>query len=154
MPVNVSRFALGDLVTELLTGLEPIIVRSGLTVAAEVPRELAPIDSDRQKVKQILLNLVSNAIKFTRQGWVRISVLQPDGRTAITVTDSGVGIAPEHHDRVFDPFWQADGSPSRTQGGTGLGLPICRKLAGLLGGEVTLASAVGEGAAFTLQLPR
>jgi signal transduction histidine kinase len=105
-------------------------------------------------VKQILSNLVSNAIKFTTRGSVRSFATQLDGATAITVADSGVGIAADHHARVFDPFWQAESSPSRAPGGTGLGLEICHRLATLLGGEISLKSALGEGSAFTLHLPR
>jgi signal transduction histidine kinase len=84
---------------------------------------------------------------------VRVSAAQADGSTSITVADSGLGIAAEHHERVFDHFWQVDGSPARAAPGTGLGLAICRRLADLLGGKIRLESELGRGAAFTLVLP-
>jgi signal transduction histidine kinase len=111
--------------------------------------------SDRQKVKQVLVNLLSNALKFTHQGGIEIGVdFDPSSRTAsITVKDSGIGIAPEHHDRIFEDFRQVDDSPSRQYGGTGLGLAICRRLANALGGRITLDSTLGEGSLFTLTIP-
>jgi PAS domain S-box-containing protein len=151
MPVQVARFSLAQVVTELLADLTPIIERSGLDVTSAIPAELPPLESDRQKVKQILLNLVNNAIKFTPEGSVRILVAQSAGTTFITVADSGVGISADQHARVFDPFWQVEGPPT---GGSGLGLAICRRLATLLGGKITLESAPGQGAAFTLHLPQ
>ncbi len=153
LPLRVTSFALDGVVAELLAELQPIIARSRLEVAASLPATLAPIESDRQKVKQILSNLLSNAIKFTPVGSVRILATQSGGATAITVADSGVGIATDLHARVFDPFWQAESSTSRADGGAGLGLAICQRLATLLGGTIRLESALGEGAAFTLELP-
>jgi PAS domain S-box-containing protein len=151
MPVERTRFSIAEVVTELLAELDPIVARSGLDVTSTIPAELAPIESDRQKVKQILSNLLANAIKFTSRGTVHIIASQSAESTVITVADSGIGISAEHHARVFEPFWQAERSPAR---GSGLGLSICRRLATLLGGDLTLQSAPGQGAAFTLQLPR
>jgi signal transduction histidine kinase len=111
--------------------------------------------SDRQKVKQVIVNLLSNALKFTHQGGIEIGV-DYDPRTrlsSIAVTDTGIGIAPEHHDKIFEDFRQVDDSPSRQYGGTGLGLAICRRLASALGGRITLQSNLGEGSTFTLTIP-
>jgi signal transduction histidine kinase len=117
--------------------------------------EVPLVFSDRQKVKQIVVNLLSNALKFTHEGRIEIGVgLDLDHNTAtITVADSGIGIAPEHHERIFEDFRQVDDSPSRQYGGTGLGLAICRRLANALGGRITLHSRVGEGSTFTLTIP-
>jgi len=111
--------------------------------------------SDRQKVKQVIVNLLSNALKFTHQGGIEIGVdFDESMRVAtIAVTDTGIGIAPEHHDKIFEDFRQVDDSPSRQYGGTGLGLAICRRLANALGGRITLQSRLGEGSTFTLTIP-
>jgi len=120
-------------------------------LSPDVPR----LVSDRQKVKQILVNLLSNALKFTHQGSIEIAVdFDPLVRLAtIAVKDTGIGIAPEHHEKIFEDFRQVDDSPSRQYGGTGLGLAICRRLANSLGGRITLQSRVGRGSIFTLTIP-
>ena len=144
-----------DLVKEVMSELEPIIKRSNLKVTAKMARNLSPLKSDRQKVKQIVVNLLSNALKFTHDGGIDVSVVAgADNRTAlIAVRDTGIGIAPEHHENIFEDFRQVDDSPSRQYGGTGLGLAICRRLANALGGRITLTSAVGKGSTFTLTIP-
>jgi signal transduction histidine kinase len=113
------------------------------------------LKSDRQKVKQIVLNLLSNALKFTPAGSVTIAAsYDPKGRTvAIAVQDTGVGIAPEDQAKVFEDFRQLDSSPARGYGGTGLGLSICRRLSQMLGGTIDLESVPGKGSTFTLRLP-
>jgi signal transduction histidine kinase len=106
-------------------------------------------------VKQIVVNLLSNALKFTHQGGIDIALdIDREARTAsIEVCDTGIGIAPEHHERIFEDFRQVDDSPSRQYGGTGLGLAICRRLATSLGGRIALHSTVGQGSTFTLIIP-
>jgi signal transduction histidine kinase len=156
MPLQISRFGLPDLVGEVLAELEPIVRRSKLTVTSEIPDDLSKIASDRQKVKQILMNLLSNAIKFTPQGSVQVTALklQPQRAFAITVADTGIGIAPADHARIFEDFKQLDNSPTRAYGGTGLGLSICRRLAQMIGGDISVQSQLGEGSRFTLTLPQ
>jgi signal transduction histidine kinase len=120
-----------------------------------LPDNLPRLKSDRQKLKQILVNLLSNALKYTKQGTVDISAA-PDGtagRMALTVRDSGVGIAPEDHTRIFEPFQQAKRVITRPQGGTGLGLAISRRLAQMLGGDIGVQSALGAGSTFTVTFP-
>jgi len=155
MPLNLSTFRVPDLVTEVMSELEPIIKRSNLAVAARMRRELPPLKSDRQKVKQIVLNLLSNALKFTPQGSVTIgAAYDRKARTmSIAVSDTGVGIPDGDHGKVFEDFRQLDSSPARGYGGTGLGLSICRRLAQMLGGSIDLDSVPGHGSTFTLRLP-
>lgn len=111
------------------------------------------IESDALKIRQILINLVSNAVKFTPSGSVTLQVLMRDGRLVFQVIDTGIGLTAEQAGRLFQPFVQADASTSRTYGGTGLGLSISAGLARVLGGELTVESRPGFGATFTLTLP-
>ena len=107
-------------------------------------------------MKQILLNLLSNALKFTHHGGVTIVARKRRCATrtlTLSVADTGIGIAPTDQDRVFEDFRQLDNSPTRAYGGTGLGLSICRRLAQMLDGRITLDSTVGKGSTFTLTLP-
>jgi signal transduction histidine kinase/DNA-binding response OmpR family regulator/CHASE3 domain sensor protein len=123
-----------------------------LTVEPDVPMS---IHTDRQRLEQILKNLLSNAVKFTDRGKVNLTVsANTDGWIQFAVQDSGIGIAPEQQDKIFDAFHQADGSTARKYGGTGLGLSISRDLTALLGGTLTLTSTPGEGSTFILSLPR
>ncbi|WP_305823695.1 response regulator [Massilia brevitalea] len=123
-----------------------------VTVEPNVP---ASIHTDRQRLEQVLKNLLSNAVKFTEQGAVSLTVSATDeGWVQFTVQDSGIGIAPEQQERVFEAFHQADGTTSRRFGGTGLGLSISRDLTSLLGGTLVVSSTPGEGSSFTLSLPK
>jgi len=154
MPLQISTFSVPDLVIEVKAELEPIILRSRLTVTLDLDKDLRPIATDRQKVKQILLNLLSNALKFTHHGGVTISAERmPERIVKLTVRDTGIGIARGDQDRIFEDFRQLDNSPTRAYGGTGLGLSICRRLAHMLDGHITVESKVGAGSAFTLTLP-
>jgi PAS domain S-box-containing protein len=155
MPLNVTTFRIPDLVKEVMSELETIIRRSNLTVTSRMKGSIPAIKSDRQKVKQILLNLLSNALKFTPTGSVTMSATyDARGRTvSVAVKDTGVGIPDDARVQVFEDFRQLDNSPARGYGGTGLGLSICRRLAQMLSGSIELESAVGKGSTFTLRLP-
>ncbi len=155
MPMQLSEFNLNELVPEVMTELDPVIARSKLTVAPKLCPELPMVYSDRQKVKQIIVNLLSNALKFTHEGSIQITVgYDPVDRNAtVSVADTGIGISPEHHEKIFEDFRQVDDSPSRQYGGTGLGLAICRRLATALGGRITVESTMGKGSTFTLTIP-
>jgi signal transduction histidine kinase len=110
--------------------------------------------TDAGRLKQVLKNLLANALKFTVDGGVTLTI-KPDepGRVAFAVTDTGIGIPPDKQQLIFEAFQQADGSTSRKYGGTGLGLSISKELTRLLGGELRLSSRPGEGSTFTLMLP-
>jgi signal transduction histidine kinase len=155
MPIHAAQFALEGLVAEVLSELEPMIARARLAVTADVPTGLR-LRTDRKKLKQIVLNLLSNALKFTREGAISIEGSYDSARdcVSVAVTDTGIGIAPENHEKVFEDFRQVDDSPTRHYGGTGLGLSICRRLATMLGGNISLVSALGRGSTFTLRVPR
>jgi two-component system cell cycle sensor histidine kinase PleC len=156
MPLRRSEFRLPELVHEVLAEVEPIVAQSTVHIEAAIDRRLPTVRSDRQKVKQIILNLLTNAIKFTPRGSITLTAAY-DGRAralAIAVADTGLGIAPEDQERIFEDFQQADSSTTRAHGGAGLGLSICKRLATMLNGEIRLASKPGVGSTFTLVLPR
>ena len=155
MPLNLASFRIPELIEEVMAELEPIIKRSNLVVRPQMPAGLPPLKSDRQKVKQIVLNLLSNALKFTPAGSVTIGASHDlrAKQVVIKVIDTGVGIAPDDQRKVFDDFRQLDSSPARGYGGTGLGLSICRRLAQMLGGTIELESAPAQGSTFMLRLP-
>ncbi|HEY8077298.1 MAG TPA: ATP-binding protein, partial [Labilithrix sp.] len=155
MPLNVARFAVNDLVKEVLAEVEPLIARSKLAVKTDLAARLPTLRTDRAKVKQILMNLISNALKFTPTGSVTIAAKLNKRRDEllVSVIDTGIGIADKDQEAVFQDFRQVDNSPTRQYGGTGLGLAICRRLATVLGGDITLVSTVGKGSSFTLELP-
>ena len=155
MPLNATSFGIGELFDEVLAELEPIIKRSNLSVSTKVRGGVPSVRTDRQKVKQIVLNLLSNALKFTPAGSVTMTASYDTRarQVAIAVRDTGVGIPTEDQVKVFEDFRQLDSSPARGYGGTGLGLSICRRLANILGGTIDLESAPGKGSTFTLRLP-
>jgi signal transduction histidine kinase len=155
MPLNVTRFGASELVAEIFAELDPLIVRSKLVVKAEIGKNVPPLRTDRPKVKQIIMNLISNALKFTPKGSVTVSVQhhKKKSETWISVADTGIGIAEKDQEAVFQDFRQVDNSPTRQYGGTGLGLAICRRLAHVLGGEIRLASREKQGSTFTFVLP-
>jgi PAS domain S-box-containing protein len=156
MPLTLTKFDLKDLVAEVLAEVEPIISRSRLAVSSHLAADLPPLKTDRQKVKQIVINFLTNAIKFTPQGSVevRTDYVAERDQIAIAVADTGIGVSSEDRERIFEDFRQADNSPTREYTGAGLGLAICRRLAGMLDGNITLESEVGRGSTFTLFVPR
>lgn len=155
MPLHLTRLAPADVVREVLSELEPLIVRSGLDVRSRIGANVPVLRTDRAKVKQIVMNLVSNALKFTPKGSVVISVRLGRRRSevSVSVADTGIGIAAADQENVFQAFRQVDSSPTRPYGGTGLGLAISRRLARLLGGDIRLTSEIGRGSTFKLTLP-
>lgn len=143
-------------VVEGLRGMfEPLAGDKGLTLKVEVQPGTPPmLYTDSHRLEQILKNLLSNAIKFTEKGQVSLTVAQAPGeRIAFTVKDSGIGIAEDQQESIFEAFRQADGTTNRRYGGTGLGLSISRDLATLLGGTISVSSTPGQGSEFTLSMP-
>lgn len=149
-----SEFSLNELLGEKCRSLEPLAAAKGLSLGIELPEPAVWLRADQIKLARVLRNLVSNAIQFTARGGVTIAAtLMPDGGAAIRVTDTGTGIAPEHVQRIFGDFTQLNPRRSDPASGWGLGLAICRRLARLMGGEVSVESVPGHGSTFTVQLP-
>ena len=149
-----EKINIADMLESLDKMFQPLANQKKLRFSASsAPGAPDSIESDPQRLGQILRNLLSNALKFTEKGEVALQVSNVDGRVAFSVRDTGVGIPPDQQEVIFEAFRQADGSIHRKFGGTGLGLSISKDLARLLGGAITVTSALGEGSVFTLTLP-
>ncbi len=133
--------------------VEPLIRQKGLQLTQEIERDLPTLMTDIVKIRQIIVNLLSNAAKFTEKGEINIKVWKNNGMISFAVKDSGIGIEKKNFNLVFEEFQQVDNSSTRKYKGTGLGLPIARKLARLLGGDLSVDSEYGKGSTFTLTIP-
>ena len=154
--LNVARetFNLRDSLEKVLKTAQPLADRKEIRLSADIASDIGTIISDRRRVEQILFNLVSNAIKFTEQGFVRLHCAIQGPDIALAVSDSGIGVQPEDMDKLFNAFQQIESGITRKYDGTGLGLSISQKLAHLLGGEIKVESEWGKGSTFTFRLPR
>jgi len=140
---------------EAIIAVEPLVSKKQLSLSSEFAADSIPIRTDAVKLRQILINLLGNAVKFTRQGGIVVRVLLPtDTTVAFEIADTGPGIATYDLSRIFDPFTQLSGSLSRSHEGTGLGLSVSRELTRLLGGDLLVSSELGVGSTFTATLPR
>ena len=151
-----SRFVVSDLLSALRGMMKPLLPPdSPVELRIVEPEEPLELETDESRLSQVLRNLVSNAVKFTEAGHVTVSVAPgPRDTVVFSVQDTGIGIAPENHDRVFEEFSQVDSPLQRKVKGTGLGLPLARKLTEVLGGNLGLKSTLGQGATFTVTIPR
>jgi signal transduction histidine kinase/CheY-like chemotaxis protein len=148
-------FEVANLFGALRGMLRPLLVNESVNLVFAEPEGIPPLHTDEAKISQILRNFISNALKFTERGEVRVSArLARDGAAvAFSVADTGIGIAPEDRERIFQEFTQIEHPLQHRVKGTGLGLPLCRRLAELLGGQVSVASEPGVGSTFTAVLP-
>jgi signal transduction histidine kinase/CheY-like chemotaxis protein len=154
--VRPSEFDVADLFGALRGMLRPLLAsNSGIALVFEEPAGLPLLQTDESKVSQILRNFISNALKFTERGEVRVSARPgPDDAVVFAVADTGIGIAPEDQERIFEEFAQVESARQKFVKGTGLGLPLVRRLADLLGGRLELTSTPGVGSTFSAVLPR
>ncbi len=153
MAVNVEIDLVENVVSNSIMTVESLIKSKNLVLKQSIEEKLPDLKTDVLKIKQILVNLLSNAVKFTDKGEVSVAVKRVNGHIAFSVTDSGIGIEPKNLDVVFEEFQQIDSSHSRKYKGTGLGLPISRRLARMLGGDLVVESELGKGSTFTLTVP-
>jgi signal transduction histidine kinase/CheY-like chemotaxis protein len=153
--VRPVEFKVTTLFSALRGMLRPLLVSERVNLVFEEPSDLPPFYTDEGKVSQILRNYLSNALKYTERGEVRVAAtLTPDRQAVVfSVADTGIGIAPEDQERIFEEFIQVENPLQKRVKGTGLGLPLCRKLAELLGGAVAVQSAVGIGSTFSATIP-
>ncbi len=149
-----QRFEVPELFATLRGMMRPLLTSEAVALHFEAPGPLPALFTDEGKLSQILRNFISNALKFTEQGEVRVGVTRgAGGMLTFFVTDTGIGIAPEHHQRIFEEFAQVESPLQRTLKGTGLGLSLSAQLAGLLGGTLSVQSAPGKGSTFRVTLP-
>ncbi len=144
---------LAGLLREFAAGAAPLIEEAGLEFRTRIPEEPVPLTTDPARIEHILMNLVSNAVRYTERGLVTVEAQRDDGRIRIRVTDTGIGIDPGDQERIFEPFVQVEEVMTRREDGSGLGLSIARRFARTLGGDVTVESEPGKGSTFTLELP-
>jgi signal transduction histidine kinase len=157
MTIHAETFEVPTLLQDVMSTIQPLIEKNGNTLSLETGPELGDMHSDVTRVRQVLLNLLSNASKFTSKGTVTLGVRRErvDGASWIvfSVRDSGIGMTPDQVSKLFLPFTQADSSTTRKYGGTGLGLAISRAFCTMMGGEIRVESAWGQGSTFTVRLP-
>jgi signal transduction histidine kinase len=152
--VRPEELDVADLVREVAVVVEPLALERSLGFVIDLPDHRLTLRTDEGKLRQVLVNLAANAIKFTERGEVRVQVeASASGGAKIHVADTGPGIAEEHRERIFEPFWQVDAGQRGNQGGTGLGLSVVSRLVELLGGRISVKSRLGEGSTFTVTLP-
>ena len=151
--LSLERFEIGEVVDSVIETVSPMAAEKGLELVREVPSGLT-LTSDKRRVKQILLNIIGNAVKFTEHGNVTISAAVSGDKTLeLRFTDTGIGIKEEDMKKLFSPFQQIDVSLTKAYEGTGLGLYLCKRLASLLGGDIVASSRYGKGSEFTVVLP-
>jgi PAS domain S-box-containing protein len=153
MELVLADVELGPLLRETVETIRPLASNAGNQIALTVAGDLTRQRTDAMRLRQCLLNLLSNACKFTRNGVVSIDVTQTDEWLVFAISDTGIGMTEEQMARLFQPFQQAENRIAHEYGGTGLGLALTRRIAQLLGGDVSVASAAGKGSTFTLRLP-
>jgi GAF domain-containing protein len=158
MELSIGSFALGPVIDEVIKTIEPLAAKNGNRVALQCDGEIETMHADQMRLRQALLNLMSNANKFTERGAISIDVRkqQENGRDWITigVADTGIGMTPEQMGKLFQEFSQASSSTASKYGGTGLGLAISRRFCQMMGGDITVKSEPGRGSTFTIRLPR
>ncbi|NEP04655.1 MAG: PAS domain S-box protein [Okeania sp. SIO4D6] len=171
MTIYEEEFDILTLIKEVQSIVQPLIKKNGNSFEMHCSSEIGTMFADRTKIKQIVINLLSNASKFTHEGIITLKVVrkhniehngngsstleidQTLNQIIFSVTDTGIGMTPGQIEKVFQPFVQADNSTTRKYGGTGLGLSICQKFCEIMGGKITVTSSVGVGSTFSINLP-
>jgi signal transduction histidine kinase len=158
MELHLESFALAPLIDGVIKTIEPLAAKNGNQVAVHCDAAIGTMHADEMRLRQALLNLMSNANKFTEHGSITIDAqqTQEDGRDWVTiaVADTGIGMTVEQMGKLFQEFSQADASTTRKYGGTGLGLAISKRFCQMMGGDITVESEPGKGSVFTVRLPR
>jgi signal transduction histidine kinase/DNA-binding response OmpR family regulator len=157
MELHLESFAVAPLIHDVVETIQPLAQKNGNQLVVNCPADVGSIRADQTRVQQALLNLLSNATKFTERGKVTVLVQRTHSGAAewvtMSVADTGIGMTPEQLSRLFQEFVQADASTTRRYGGTGLGLAISRRFCQMMGGDITVESEVGRGSTFTIRLP-
>ena len=158
MELHLETFRLVPVINDVAKTIEPLATKNGNRLVIDCPADLGTIHADQTRFRQSLLNLTSNANKFTEKGTVTITAQQRDESSrdwiTLAVTDTGIGMTPEQMGKLFQEFSQASSSTASKYGGTGLGLAISRRFCQMMGGDITVESEPGHGSTFTIRLPR
>jgi signal transduction histidine kinase len=153
MAVHVEPVKVNEVIQAAISTIEPSLNGGGVRLIQEIAPEIPALNTDREKLRQIILNLLDNAVKYTAQGEIKIAASQQNGSLKLVVSDTGIGIPREELNKIFEEFQRGDSSSTKNYRGTGLGLAIARKFVNLLGGEISVESEVGKGSVFTVTLP-
>ena len=153
MEVRVEPVYVSEVIQGAMSTIEPTLNGSSVRIIREIASDMPALNTDREKLRQIILNLLDNSVKFTERGEIKIVASQQNGSLKLTVSDTGIGIPKEELNKIFEEFHRGDSSGTKNYRGTGLGLAIVKKFANLLGGEVAVESEVGKGSVFTVTLP-
>ena len=153
MEAVAETFRVEDVINMTTATVEPLLKDGRVRIVRDIPADLPPLKTDRDKLKQILFNLLSNAAKFTEQGEIKVSAARENGNLKLAVADSGIGMTPAALEHIFEEFQQAEKTTASKYGGTGLGLAIVKKFVNLMGGEIVVESEIGQGSKFTITLP-
>ncbi|MEB3293920.1 MAG: HAMP domain-containing sensor histidine kinase, partial [Synechococcales bacterium] len=153
LPINAQPFNICPLLMGLVTKFADQVVDSEIRLKLDCPEDLPLVYADAERVEQVLVNLLGNALRYTSAGFVTVRSWQHGGFLWIAVEDTGQGMAPEEVPHVFERFWRSDRSRDRNSGGTGIGLAISRRLVELQKGTITVTSELNKGSTFTFSLP-
>jgi two-component system sensor histidine kinase ResE len=154
VPLEREPIALAPLVVQVLSEIDVARSDRGVSVASDIPGDLPPVLADRERIHQVLFNLVDNAVRFTPTGGsVEVRAARSNGTCEIRVVDTGTGIPSEHLPRLFERFYRVDPARSREDGGTGIGLAIARSVVEAHGGHLSAESQMGKGSTFMFDLP-
>jgi signal transduction histidine kinase len=153
LTLSLNDYSMGEVVQTAITAVEALAVEKKLELKTRIPQDLSIARGDEQRIAQVLLNLLGNAIKFTDEGEVRVEVTDSDETFLVSVADTGPGISEADQQIIFKEFQQADGSSTRQKGGSGLGLSIVKKIVKMHGGRIWVESDVGKGSTFRFTLP-
>lgn len=153
LELSLEEYALQEIIHTVVTSLEPLATEKELALETRLPPQLPNGKGDPQRIAQVLVNLIGNAIKFTEQGAVVVDIATADGRFLVKVSDTGPGLSALEKDYIFSEFYQADRQSTRSKGGSGLGLSIARRIVALHGGAIWVESVPGQGSTFIFTLP-
>jgi signal transduction histidine kinase len=153
MEAIADTFRVEEIINMTTATVEPLLKDGRVRIVKDVTPDLPPLKTDRDMLKQILFNLLSNAAKFTEQGEIKVSASRENGTLKLAVSDSGIGMKPAALEHIFEEFRQAEKTTASKYGGTGLGLAIVKKFVNLMGGDIVVESEVGKGSKFTITLP-
>jgi signal transduction histidine kinase len=153
MEIRIEPVLVGEIIQGAISTIEPTLNDGNVRLIREIATDIPTLNTDRKKLRQIILNLLENAVKFTERGNIKVSACLQNGSVKLAVSDTGIGIKEEQLNHIFEEFYQGNSSSTKQYRGTGLGLAIVKNCVSLLGGEIEAESEVGKGSTFIVTLP-